>query len=122
MSVYDPALRQSRRVAYALVPSDDGAPQLFIAEDAEVLTLTLVLRLVALRPDQAEPGQLTVIRDALRAEEWQQAIGAWMAATGQAVDVFDDEPVWAMAAPELDPDLIGLQLTQAPILAAPDGR
>jgi len=102
MSVYDPALRQSRRVAYALGSSDDGAPEPFIAEDAEALTL--VLRLVArLRPDQAEPGQLTVIRDALRAEEWQQAIGAWMAATGQVVDVFDDEPVWAMAAPGARP-------------------
>ncbi len=120
MSVYDPALRQSRRVAYALVSSDDGEHELFIVEDAEVLTLVLFL-VAQLPPDQAEPGQLEVIRDALRAGEWQQAIVAWMDATGQVVDVFE-APVWAMAAPELDPDLIDLELTQAPIFAAPDGR
>ncbi|MGI8751033.1 MAG: hypothetical protein ACR2MN_01710 [Acidimicrobiales bacterium] len=36
MSVYDPALPQPRRVAYALVPGDDAVA--FVADDPEVLT------------------------------------------------------------------------------------
>lgn len=87
MSVYDPALPfQQRRVAYALVPGEEEL--VFIASDGEVLTRVLILHLVAhLRPGQVEDGASARIKDALEGHRWQDALVAWMDATGRRLNL-----------------------------------
>lgn len=117
MSVYDPALPPPRRVAYVLVPGDDAVA--FVAEDPEVLTRVVILNLVAqLRPTQIDSGQLQRIRSALQDGDWQEAIVAWMDATGKRLNIFDDEPVWAETA--LDAERLSLELPLTPIFSGPN--
>lgn len=112
MSVFDPALPSPRRVAYALVPGDEEIA--YIANDPEVLTRVLVSELVAkLRPDQLTSSQTQRIREALLAEDWQEAVIAWMDATGRRLNIFDDEPIWA--ATDLDAERLKLELRMSPI-------
>ncbi len=116
MSVYDPALPEPRRVAYALVPGDEGV--MFVADDAEVLTRVVILNLVAeLRPGQVDPGDLGRIRAALEAHQWQEAIVAWMDVTGQRLNIFDDERIWTDAS--LDAERLILELPLTPIFTDP---
>lgn len=116
MSLYDPALPQPRKVAYALVPGEETVT--FVADDPEVLTRVVVLHLVAqLRPSQVEPGHLQRIRSALDDGNWQEAIVAWMDATGKQLNIFDDEPVWSDRS--LDAERLGLELPLTPIFSDP---
>ncbi|MBJ7610575.1 MAG: hypothetical protein JF887_14300 [Candidatus Dormibacteraeota bacterium] len=116
MSVYDPALPQPRRVAYALVLGEEGVA--CVAEDTQVLTRVVIFNLVAQsRPGQIDDGQLQRIRAALTAEDWQEAIVAWMDATGKQLNIFDDEPVWTDVS--LDAERLRLELPLSPIFAEP---
>lgn len=114
MSVFDPALRRPRRVAYALVPGDEELT--FVAEDSEVLTRVIVLELVAqLRPDQLQSTQVDRIREALSSEDWQEAILAWMDATGRRLNIFSDEPIWTSES--LDEERLRFELQVSPIFS-----
>jgi hypothetical protein len=114
MSVYDPVLPEPRRVAYALVPGEEEIA--FIAEDSEVLTRVIILQLVAqLRPDQLRSDQVERIRAALQGEDWQEAIIAWMDATGRRLNVFPDEPIWTDTG--LDEQRLRLELPLTPIFS-----
>jgi hypothetical protein len=72
------------------------------------------LELVAqLRPDQLPSGQVDRIREALLAEDWQEAILVWMDATGRRLNVFSDEPIWTSES--LDEERLRLELRLSPI-------
>jgi hypothetical protein len=115
VSLYDPPSEEPRRVAYAVVPGEDEI--CFIAQDSEVLTRVVILQLVAqLRPDQVSHDQVERIRSALRGQDWQEAIIAWMDATGRRLNLFPDEPVWTASA--LDEDQLRLDLPLMPIFAS----
>jgi hypothetical protein len=114
VSVYDPVLPEPRRVAYALVPGEEEIA--YVAEDSEVLTRVVVLQLVTqLRPEQIRQDQLERIRGALQDEDWQEAIIAWMDATGQRLNVFPDEPIWTNSG--LDEARLRLELPLTPIFS-----
>ncbi len=66
-----------RSVACAVVR--DGPPQVFIAEDQEILNWVLALHLVARIPGQELPEELREqLRQALRDEQWGDAVEMWM--------------------------------------------
>lgn len=114
MNVFDPALRRPRRVAYALVPGEEEIA--YVAEDSEVLTRVIVLELVAqLRPEQLPNGQVERIREALLAEDWQEAILVWMDTTGRRLNIFSDEPIWTSEG--LDEERLRLELRLSPIFS-----
>ena len=114
MSVFDPVLPSPRRVAYTLVPGDEEIA--YIATDSEVLTRVIVSELVAkLRPDQLTPLQINRIREALRAEDWQEAVLAWMDATDRRLNIFADEPIWSET--DIDTERLRLELQASPIFS-----
>lgn len=114
MSHLDPVLPEPRQVAYALIPGHEEIA--CIANDVEVLTRVVVLRLVATtRPDQYPLEKIAWIRQALRESDWEGAIAAWMEATGERVNIFPDEAVWTDAL--LDEERFGLELAAAPIFS-----
>ncbi len=119
MTIHDPVLPEPRRVAYALVPGEEEIAH--VAVDSEVLTRVLVLQLVArLRPEQLGDDDLERIRSALRGENWQEAVIAWMDATGRRLNIFPDEPIWTGG--ELDEERLRLELPLTPIFSEPGGR
>jgi hypothetical protein len=106
-------------VAYALIPGQEEIA--YLAEDPEALTRVLILQLVGqLRPGQLPPDDLERIRTALRAEDWEEAIIAWMDATGQRLNIFPDEPIWT--ATGLDDEHLRLALPHAPVFSEPANR
>ena len=94
-------------VAYAVVRFDP--PEVFLAEDIEVLQRVLAFELVA-RTDAAELGLdgTDTLRCALLEERWSDAVLTWMDLRGVAVDVYTFLPVYTGA--ELPAELIGAQL------------
>lgn len=94
-------------VAYAVVRFDP--PEVYLAEDVEVLQRLLALELVAntdpslLGPDGAEQ-----LRSDLLEERWSDAVLGWMKLSEVAVDVYTFLPVYGAA--ELPSELIGAQL------------
>lgn len=103
-------------VAYAVVRQDP--PEVFVAEDIEVLNRVLALELVARTPShelETEPrGRL---RTALLEERWADAVVQWMRLRGVAVDVYTHLHVYS--APDIPADLVGAQLQFAPIFREP---
>lgn len=98
-------------VAYAVVRDDP--PQVFIAEDLEVLQRALALHLVG----RTGPGRVPEpAREAMRAslleERWGDAVHAWILHTGIAIDVHTER---VATAADLPAELIGIQLQFAPL-------
>lgn len=94
-----------RSVAVAVVR--DESPQVFLAEDIDVLHWVLALEWVA----RADPASLDVglrdrLRLALREERWADAVVAYMDHLGTAVDVYDTERVHLVESVEMAPDEI----------------
>ena len=109
--------RQARLVyspgAYAVVRGDQ--PQVFLAENATVISRLLALKLVArANPRSFESEQLAAARSALLEERWADAVVVWMEATGQFVDVYEEYVhVWTEA--DLDADFASMEIRVAPI-------
>lgn len=91
-------------VAVAIVHGDP--PEVFVAEDMDVLHWTLALKWVA----QAHPSTVVGVRDSLRrdllAEQWADAVVTYMDHIGTVVDVFPQHDFFtersvAMGAAEL---------------------
>jgi hypothetical protein len=99
------------RAAYAVVRGED--PQVFIAEDEEVLGRVLALHLVAATPAEELGKDAGAICDALLEERWGDAVYAWMDATGKIVDAYPDEQVWRDA--DIDAERSNLELRVTPI-------
>jgi hypothetical protein len=99
--------------AYAIVKTDP--PQLFLAENAAVMSRLIALKVVA-REDPAlfPDGRIEVIREALLEERWADAVVAWMGATDTFIDVYEEYvPVWTEQ--DLDADLASMEIRMARI-------
>jgi hypothetical protein len=98
----------SALIACAVVRDDP--PRVFVAEDLATLNWVLACRLVATTPGSAlAPGEREVVRQALREERWGDAVFAFIARTGIAVDVYESTELFVPADVEVGP--LELQLT-----------
>ena len=113
-----PRPRLSGRAAVAIVRSDP--PQVFLAEDDEVLGRVLAIKLVAQTPPEQLGSFAAEIRDALLDERWADAVLAWMTATGDVVDAYPDDTVWTEH--QLDADAAALEIRLAPIFRTGPAR
>lgn len=99
-------------VAYAVVRHDP--PEVFVAEDVEVLNRVLALELVARTPaSELEADDRDDLRAALLEERWADAVVQWMRLRGVAVDVYTHLHVYS--ATDIPGDLVGAQMQFAPI-------
>ena len=110
-----PRPRLSGRAAVAVVRSDP--PQVFLAEDDEVLGRVLAMKLVAQTPAGQLGSFAAEIRSALLDERWADAVLAWMSATGDVVDAYPDDTVWTER--HLDADAAALEIRLSPIFQEP---
>jgi hypothetical protein len=95
-------------VACAVVREDP--PRVFVAEDLETLNWVLACQLVATTPgSELPPGERAALRQALREERWGDAVFAFIARTGTAVDVYESTELHA--PPEAAVGPLELQLT-----------
>lgn len=100
------------QVAYAVVHSDP--PEVFIAEDIDVLSRVIALELVAATPaDRINEGRRERIKEALLTEQWGTAVFEWMTATGNIVDVYPSEDVWTEA--RLDAERASFEFRMSPL-------
>ena len=99
-------------VAYAVVRSDP--PDVYLADDVEVLARVLALELVARSdPAQLPAGRAETLRSALLDERWADALVEWMSITGMAVDVYTHLHVYSAA--DLPAEMLGAQLQFSPL-------
>lgn len=95
-------------VACAVVRDDP--PRVFVAEDLDTLNWVLANQLVAKTPGRdLPPGERTALRQALLEERWGDAVFAFIARTGLAVDVYESTEFHG--APEAVVGPMELQLT-----------
>lgn len=95
----------SKIVACAVVHADP--PEVFVAEDLETLNWVLALKLIAPTPGTDIPAGLRErLREAVRAEQWGEAVSLWMEVHPGNIDVYSSydlhgPPDVALAAEEL---------------------
>ena len=108
------------RVAVAVVRSDP--PQVLMASDPEVLGRLIALKVVATTAPSSLPvASLGMIRAALLDQRWADAVGYWIAATGEIVDAYPDDEVWTEE--RLDAELTMFEVRLSPIFkGAVDGE
>ncbi len=95
-------------VACAVVRDDP--PRVFVAEDMETLHWVLACQLVATTPGrELPPGERASLRQALRDQLWGDAVFAFIARTGTAVDVYESTELHLAADAVVGP--LELQLT-----------
>jgi hypothetical protein len=95
-------------VACAVVRDDP--PRIFVAENMETLHWVLACQLVATTPGrELAPGERETLRQALREERWGDAVFAFIARTGTAVDVYESTELHLAAEAAVGP--LELQLT-----------
>lgn len=92
-------------------------PEVYLAEDDQVLSRVLALRVVA-ASSPADYGSETLerIRAALLDERWGDAVAEWIEAGGEAVDGYPDEPVWTGV--QLDEEVATMEIRVAPIFGS----
>jgi hypothetical protein len=74
-------------LAYAVVHGDP--PEVYAAEDIEVLQWVIALEVVARTPASTlDPDTVQVLREALLEERWGQAVGLWMRMSRTVIDVY----------------------------------
>ena len=99
-------------VAYAVVRSDP--PDVFVADDVDVLSRLLALELVARTdPRRVDPVVASTLRTALLEERWDDALADWIELTSTEVDVYPCLQVCTVT--DLPSELIGAQLQFAPL-------
>jgi hypothetical protein len=103
-------------VAYAVVRSDP--PDVYVAEDVDVLSRLLALELVARTdPSTLRPGKAAVLREALLDERWADALLDWIGITGMEVDVYTHLHIYSEN--DLPSNFLGAQLQFAPLFGCP---
>ncbi len=99
-------------VAYAVVRQDP--PEVFVADNVEVLNRVLALELVGRTPSaDLDKSECAALREALLDERWADAVVPWMRLRGVAVDVYTHLHVYTDQ--DAPPELVGAQLQFAPI-------
>jgi hypothetical protein len=99
-------------VAYAVVRTEP--PQVFLADDVEVLQRVLAVELVARTdPSALDTAECEEVRTALLEERWGDAVMAWITRMNVPVDVYTYLHVYSEA--ELPAELIGAQLQFSPL-------
>ena len=102
-------------VSYAVVRSDP--PEVYLADDIDTLQWVLALHVVArTRPSDLTPGTAGVLREALLAEEWGQAVFEWINATDIPVDVYPSIQVYDAEHVAMGP----AELQFTPLFVDPD--
>lgn len=95
-------------VACAVVRDDP--PRVFVADDMETLHWVLACQLVATTPGrELPPDERESLRQALREQRWGDAVFAFIARTGTAVDVYESTELHSAADAAVGP--LELQLT-----------
>jgi hypothetical protein len=98
-----------RSVACAVVRDDP--PQVFIAEDQETLNWVIALRLIARTPgNDLNLGLRERLREALREEQWGEAVELWMQNRPE-VDVYPSFELYT----ERDVELAAQELQFTPL-------
>lgn len=88
-----------KSVAVAVVRYDP--PEVFVAENQEVLNWVIALKLIARTPgSEIDPAVRERLRDALRNEQWGDAVEIWMQQRA-AVDVYPSFTYYAEADVQL---------------------
>ena len=83
---------------------------MFVAEDLDTLNWVLACQLVATTPGRdLAAGEREALRQALREERWGDAVFAFIARTGTAVDVYESTELHGAADAAVGP--LELQLT-----------
>ena len=102
-------------VSYAVVRSDP--PEVYLADDIDTLQWVLALQVVArTRPSRLPEGTAQILREALLAEEWGQAVFEWINATDIPVDVYPSIEVHEARHVAMGP----AELQFTPLFADPD--
>lgn len=79
--------------AWAVVNYD--TPQIFVAEDANVISRLIALKVVAATEPGVFGSSLEAVRGHLLHQRWALAVLEWIEATGVTVDVYEEfVPVW----------------------------
>jgi len=80
--------------AWAVVKHD--TPQIFLAENAQVISRLIALKVVASSdPANFKPHELELVQDHLLHERWAEAVVMWMEATDTLIDVYEEYvPIW----------------------------
>ena len=93
-------------------------PEVLLAEDADVLSRLVALRLVAQTdPADLDADTLTTVRAALLEARWADAVLAWIDSRGEPVDGYPDEDVWTEA--RLDAESASLEIRMQRIFNDP---
>jgi len=92
----------------------DDPPEVFVADDLDVLHRVLALHVVAQVPGQQFGGRAQFVRDALLEERWADAVVAWIDLTGVAIDVYEHGPE-LYTAEDGEGELSGLSLQFTPL-------
>ena len=101
-------------LAYAVVRDDP--PEVFVADDLDVLHWVLAVHLVAqTRPSVITEVQTLSLRASLTEERWGDAVAEWIDITGIPVDVYTGLPVWTSEA--ITPDTVLHELEFTPLFA-----
>ena len=80
--------------AWAVIKHD--TPQILLAENAQVISRLIALKVVASSdPSVFKPHLVDSVRDHLLHERWADAVVMWMEATDTFIDVYEEHvPVW----------------------------
>lgn len=79
--------------AWAVVNYD--TPQIFLAENAAVISRLIALKVVAATDPSVFGDAIPAVRAHLLHQRWPDAVLAWIEATGTTIDVYDEfVPVW----------------------------
>ena len=74
-------------LAYAVVR--DEPPEVYAAEDVDVLQWVIALEVVSRSPaSRLPPGIVQSLRQALLDERWGEAVELWMRTSGTVIDVY----------------------------------
>ena len=98
----------------------EETPQIFLADDEQVISRLLALKLVAAaQPDDFSPADLEQVRDHLLHERWADAVVAWIDATGTTVDVYEEfVPVWTKN--DLDAEIASIAIRTSKLFEGHD--
>lgn len=94
--------------AWAVVNED--TPRIFLADNAQVISRLIALKVVAASPPSTfAPQALAEVHDHLLHERWAEAVLMWIDATGIPIDVYEEYvPVWSEG--DLDRDVASMAI------------